>query len=60
VIAAVFLIIGVLLILATVLFRISRPRRSGEPLGPVRAVLLGLGLMGWLCVLTSAVMYFGS
>ena len=56
--AVVLLAVGVLLILATAISRPSRPRRSGDPLGPVRSVLLSLSVIGWLCVLAGAAMFF--
>jgi hypothetical protein len=56
--AIVFVVVGVLLTLATSIFRQSRPRRAGDPLGPVRAVLLSMGLIGWLCVLIGAALLF--
>lgn len=46
-----FLVVGVLLTLATSVYRPSRPRHAGEPFGPVRSVHLSLSLIGWLCVL---------
>jgi hypothetical protein len=57
-VAVVFLVIGVLLICATAMFRVSRPRRAGQPLGPVRSVLLSMSIIGWLCVLAGASMLF--
>jgi len=57
--AVVFLIVGVLLILVTAISRPSRPRRPGDPFGPVRPVLLSLSVIGWLCVLAGAAMFFG-
>jgi hypothetical protein len=57
--AVVFLIVGVLLILVTAISRPSRPRRPGDPFGPVRPVLLSLSVIGWLCVLVGAAMFFG-
>jgi hypothetical protein len=44
--AVVLLAVGVLLILATAISRPSRPRRAGDPLGPVRSVLLSLSVIG--------------
>jgi hypothetical protein len=58
-IAVAFLIVGVLLILVTTMFRISRPRRAGQPLGPVRSVLLSTSVIEWLCVLAGAAMFLG-
>jgi hypothetical protein len=57
-VGVVFLVVGVLLIFATAITRPSRPRRTGQPFGQVRAVLLSLCIIGWLCVLAGAALFF--
>ena len=56
--AVVLILLGLVLGIPTIMYRYSRPRRSGEPFGPVRAVLLSLSLIGLLCTAMGAVMLF--
>ncbi|MCW2134995.1 hypothetical protein [Arthrobacter sp. VKM Ac-2550] len=56
---AVLIVIGVLLDVPTVMYRYSRPRRSGEPFGHVRAVLLSLSLIGLLLGIIGAALLLG-
>jgi LPS O-antigen subunit length determinant protein (WzzB/FepE family) len=56
--AVVLIVVGLILGLPTVMYRYSRPRRPGEPFGPVRAVLLSLSLIGLLMALVGAAMLF--
>ena len=56
--AVVLIVVGLILGLPTIMYRYSRPRRPGEPFGPVRAVLLSLSLIGLLMALVGAAMLF--
>ena len=55
--AITLVIIGVLLGFPTALHAFLRPRKEGEPLDAERKTLLGLSLLGLLCILTGGAMF---
>lgn len=57
--ATVLIVLGAALGVPTVMYRYSRPRRPGEPFGPVRAVLLSLSLIGLLLAIIGAALLLG-
>lgn len=55
--AAALIVLGALLVLPTAMYRHSRPRRAGEPFGPVRTVMLSCSVIGLLLVLTGVALF---
>ncbi|GLB68444.1 hypothetical protein [Arthrobacter mangrovi] len=55
--AVALIVAGILVVLPTAMYRHSRPRRAGEPFGPIRTVMLSCSVIGLLLVLSGMALF---